>query len=306
MKKAQFLVPTVVSFFQDGSLDFQGNKAIAEHLINGGVDGLLIMGSTGEFYSMTMEQKRALIDASVKTVDHRVRLFFGTNCMRKEDTISLSNYAIDAGADGVMIIGPYYFGVDAAALEAYYDDLCSEIHGTVFLYNYPERTGYDFPPQVALNLLRKHKNIGGFKDSHSQFSHTRTLLELTREEFPDFQVYSGYDENLFHIVLSGGVGCIGGLANIYPEICAGFVRAINEQDLKKIEAYQKLVNMMSEFYTYGTPFMPLCKEAMIKRGVALSPDCLHPLLRPTAEQSKKIDAYLSKVDRLAAELSKNQ
>lgn len=296
MKKAQFLVPTVVSFHEDGSLDFAGNRAVAEHLIGGGVDGLLVMGSTGEFYSMRMEQKIALIDASVQTVNHRVRLFFGTNCMRREDTVALSNYAIKAGADGVMIIGPYYFGVDAATLERYYDDLCDEIEGTVFLYNYPERTGYDFPPETVRNLLRKHKNIGGFKDSHSQFSHTRTLLELTREEFPEFEVYSGYDENLFHVVLSGGVGCIGGLGNIYPEICSGFVRAINERNLEKIERYQKLINMMSEFYTYGAPFMPLCKEAMIQRGVALSPYCLHPLARPTAEQKNRIASYLERVN----------
>ena len=301
-KKAQFLVPTVVSFLEDGSVDFAGNAAVAEHLIAGGVDGMLVMGSTGEFYSMTMEQKKALALATIKTVNHRVRLFFGTNCMRKDDTIEFSNFCIDAGADGVMIIGPYYFGVGAAGLEAYYDDLCDAIHGDVFLYNYPERTGYDFDPQIAYRLLKKHKNIKGFKDSHSQFAHTRTLAELTREEFPDFELYSGYDENLLHLVMSGGTGCIGGLGNIYPEICAGWAAAVNGGNLDTIEAYQKIINRMSGFYDIGGPFMSLCKEAMIQRGVAVSPYCLHPVQRPTEAECEKIAAWIKEIDEMAASL----
>ncbi|MBQ7063935.1 MAG: dihydrodipicolinate synthase family protein [Firmicutes bacterium] len=302
MKKAQFLVPTVVSFHEDGSVDYEGNAAVAEHLIAGGVDGLLIMGSTGEFYSMRYEDKKRLIDASIATVNHRVRVFFGTNCMRLEDTIALSNYAIDAGADGVMIIGPYYFSIEDRMLERYFDDLCDAIHGDVFLYNYPERTGYDFPVQVAVNLLRKHPNIKGFKDSHSQLTHTRSLINATREEFPDFEVYAGFDENLAHVVLSGGVGSIGGLGNIYPEICAGFAQAVNSRDLDRIERYQVIMNRMSELYAFGTPFIPIIKEAMRVRGVKVSPYCQHPVLPPTAEQCAKIADWVRTIDEMAAKL----
>ena len=302
MKKAQFLVPTVVSFNQDGSLDMEGNKAVVEFLIKGGIDGLLIMGSTGEFYSMTYEDKIRLIDAAVGWVDHRVRLFFGTNCMRKEDTIALSNYAISKGADGVMIIGPYYFSIDERALEIYYDDLASAINGDVYLYNFPERTGYDFPVDVAVNLLRKHPNIKGFKDSHSQLAHTRTLINRTKDEFPDFEVYAGFDENLAHVVFSGGVGSIGGLGNIYPEICAGFAAAVNDKDILRIEKYQQLINAMSELYSFGVPFIPLIKEAMRQRGVQVSPYCLHPLQCAAPEQSARIADWIASIDRMAVEL----
>jgi 4-hydroxy-tetrahydrodipicolinate synthase len=302
MKKAQFLVPTVVSFNRDGSLDMEGNKAIVEFLIKGGIDGLLIMGSTGEFYSMTYEDKIRLIDAAVEWVDHRVRLFFGTNCMRREDTIALSNYAISKGADGVMIIGPYYFSIDERALEIYYDDLASAINGDVYLYNFPERTGYDFPVDVAVSLLRKHPNIKGFKDSHSQLAHTRTLINRTKDEFPEFEVYAGFDENLAHVVFSGGVGSIGGLGNIYPEICAGFAAAVNDKDILRIEKYQQIINAMSELYSFGVPFIPLIKEAMRQRGVPVKPYCLHPLQCATPEQSARIADWIASVDRMATEL----
>ena len=302
MKKAQFLVPTVVSFHQDGSLDMEGNRAVIEHLIAGGIDGLLIMGSTGEFYSMSYDDKIRLINEAVRVVDHRVRVFFGTNCMRKEDTIKLSNYAIDAGADGVMIIGPYYFTVEERMLEAYYDDLAEAIHGDIYLYNYPERTGYDFPVQVAVNLLAKHPNIRGFKDSHSQLTHTRSLNNATKDRFPYFEVYAGFDENLAHVVLSGGVGSIGGLGNVYPELCAGFAHAVNERDLDRIEKYQQIINRLSEMYSFGTPFIPLLKYAMRKRGVAVSPYCQHPVLPPTPEQEEKIDELMRVVDEMAKSL----
>lgn len=302
MKKAKYLVPTVVSFDEQGRLDRAGNEAVIEHLISGGVDGLLVMGSTGEFYSMTMDQKKELIDLAVWCVGHRVKLYFGTNCMRREDTIALSNYALEAGADGVMIIGPYYFALEDDALEAYYDDLCDNIHGTVFLYNYPERTGYDLKPEVALRLLRRHDNIKGFKDSHSQMGHTRQLLELTRAEYPEFEVYSGYDENLFHILLSGGDGCIGGLANLYPEVCSAFTAAINRQDIAACEKYQKIINCLMEFYTFGQPFMPLMKAAMRMRGVQVSEHCLSPLLLPTEEQKAKIMALMKKAEAMMREV----
>ncbi len=297
MHRARFYVPTVISFFEDGSLDRDGNRAIAEFLIDGGVDGLLVMGSTGEFYSMTMDQKKQMILDSVKNVNGRADLLIGTNCMRTADTIELSRFALEAGANGVMIIGPYYFSMDPGSLEDYYDSLCDNIPGPVYLYNFPERTGYDLPVELVPRLREKHANLKGIKDSHSQFSHTRRIIDAVCGEYPDFEVFSGFDENLFHIMLNGGVGCIGGMGNIFPEICARSVKAANEGDLKAMETCQKLLNEMSELYSFSTNFIPLCKEAMAQRGVKLQTCCLHPMRSADATMKDKLASYIERIEK---------
>ena len=111
MKKANFLTPVVTAFDANGNLDVQANKNVWDHLIKGGVDGLVIMGSTGEFFSMTTEQKKELIKLVVEYVNKRTKVYIGTSCMTVEDTVELSNFALETGADAVMIISPYYFAL---------------------------------------------------------------------------------------------------------------------------------------------------------------------------------------------------
>lgn len=108
-------------------------------------------------FSMHDSDKRHLIDAAVSFVKGRTRLLIGTRRMRADDTISLSNYALDKGADGVVIIGPYYFALTKESIESYYDNVVGKIHGPVFLYNFPERNGYDLSPDIVLNLLKNIK-----------------------------------------------------------------------------------------------------------------------------------------------------
>ena len=128
MRKSMFLTPVVTAFDQQGNLDIQANKNIWDHLINGGVDGLVIMGSTGEFFSMTKEQKIQLIDEVLTYTKGRIKVYIGTSCMREDETIELSNYALNSGAEAVMIIGPYYFSLSNESIIEYYDKIAKNIN----------------------------------------------------------------------------------------------------------------------------------------------------------------------------------
>jgi len=300
MKKASFLTPVVTAFDAEGNLDQQANKRIYDFLMNNGIDGLVIMGSTGEFFSMQDAQRKELIDLAVSYVNHRAKVYIGTACMSVEETIILSNYAVAAGADGVMIISPYYFALSDESVEYYYDQVAQAVNGDVYLYNFPARTGHDLSPEVTLNLLRKHKNIKGYKDTVTEMAHTRKLIQTVQNEFPDFIIYSGFDENFAHNLLSGGNGCIGGLSNIFPEVFSEWVRAINEKDLEKVAAIQKIVDKMMKLYDIGTPFIPITKNAMIQRGIPLQGFCQKPLLPPDQKQTDAIQALLQEIDALMA------
>jgi Dihydrodipicolinate synthase/N-acetylneuraminate lyase len=298
VKKANIYTPVVTAFDKEGNLDIQANKNIYDHLINGGVDGIVVMGSTGEFFSMTTEQKKELIDLVTIYAGKRTKILVGTSCMRVEDTVELANYALKAGADAVMIIGPYYFALSDASIEAFYAEAAEKIKGDIYLYNFPARTGYDLKPQVVLNLLRKYKNIIGFKDTVTEMCHTRELMTVIYKEYPDFIVFSGFDENLVHNVLCGGDGCIGGLSNLCPEIFKALINAINCKDMEKIAQYQKIIDRAMDLYDIGTPFIPIIKKAMMLRGVQMQDYCTKPFLQATAEETEKIKTVLKAINLL--------
>lgn len=296
MRKAQFLTPVVTCFNENGQLDQQANEAVYEHVITGGIDGLVVMGSTGEFFAMPMEQKKKLINIVTKYVRHRTKIYIGTGGTSASDTIELSNYAHQAGADGVMIISPYYFRLPPASIEAFYDAVVPHVKAEVFLYNFPDCTGYDLTPDIVLHLLRRHKNIVGFKDTVSTLGHTRDLIVNLLDEFSDFAIYSGFDDNLAYMMASGGAGCIGGLSNLVPEKFAAWVKAINEKNFNASEKYQQFANNLMEFYSIGEPFIAMMKLAMKLRGIALQDYCTVPFLRADAQQIEKITALMKKLD----------
>ncbi|WP_130891756.1 dihydrodipicolinate synthase family protein [Fusobacterium ulcerans] len=298
MKKANFLTPVVTAFDANGNLDVQANKNVWDHLIKGGVDGLVIMGSTGEFFSMTTEQKKELIKLVVEHVNKRTKVYIGTSCMTVEDTVELSNFAIEAGADAVMIISPYYFALSDESVEFFYDKVAEAVKGYIYLYNFPDRTGHDLTPEITLNLLRKHKNIVGFKDTVSEMGHTRKLMTTVLKEFPDFIVLSGFDENFVHNILCGGSGCIGGLSNLCPELFADWVKAINAKNMDEVARIQKIVDKLMDLYPIGTPFIPIMKKAMILHGVEMKDYCTKPFLPATEEQTEQIKAVMKEAGLL--------
>lgn len=288
----RWLTPVVTAFDKDGNLDYEANKNIYDYLIKGGVDGIVVMGSTGEFFTMTMEQKKELIKLAIEHINKRTKVFIGTSCMSADETVELSNYAHDLGVDAVMVISPYYFSLDKASIELFYDKVAEGTKADIYLYNFPARTGYDLSPEITLNLARKHKNIVGYKDTVTEMGHTRALIETMHKEFPNFEVFSGFDENFAHNIFSGGAGVIGGLSNFAPDVCSEAVKAVNEKDFDKIAQMQKIINAMMAIYDTAQVFIPIVKKAMILRGVKMDDYCTVPFISANDEQTAKIKKLL--------------
>ena len=297
MKKAKYLTPVITAFNKEREIDIKGNKEIWEHLINGGVDGIVLLGSTGEFFNMSMLQKKELIKVAIEHINKRIPLFVGTGSMNIEETIELSNYALNLGADGVMIIGPYYFPVNDRDLENFYSKLAININGDIYLYNFPKMTGHDINPKVLLNLLEKHQNIIGYKDTVSEMSHTRNLIQAIKDKYPNFIIYSGYDDNFVHNILSGGNGCIGALSNLYPQIFKQWVDTINNKDIVNIEKFQKLIDSVMEIYDVETPFIPVLKKALILNGIKIEEYCTEPFGVISEVQISKLKKILEKISK---------
>lgn len=290
----RYITPAVTPLTEDGQIDVQAVHDLYHFLINKGVDGILVLGSIGEFFAFTMEEKKTLIQAAVAAVDHRVPLIVGTGSTVRADVVDLSRFALEAGADAVMIVPPYYFALTDRDVFEWFDGLAQEIPGRVYLYNFPDRTGYSIAPSVVAALAEKHPNIVGIKDTIGGMDHTREVIKAVKKIRPDFEVYSGFDDNFSHNVLSGGNGCVAGLSNIVPEITHALAEAARHGDFAGMQKGQQQIDRLMDVYTVGAPFVPFVKAAVGLRGIRVSSKVTQPLPTPTEEQLKALRRILAK------------
>ncbi len=293
--KVKYITPAVTIFTENGGIDAEGNKKIYNRIIDGGVDGIVVMGSTGEFFAMTIEQIKELIDISTSCCAGRTELYIGTSRMIAEETIELGNYAIEKGANGVMIISPYYFQLPDESIERYYDIVAEGIKGDIFLYNYPDITGHSISAQTVLNLVKKHKNIVGIKDTVPMVSHIRSIINTVRPQFPDFQVYGGFDDTFPFVAHAGGNGCIGGLSNIMPEVFSKWAEAANNGDYAEVSRISQKVNIAMEICGVSSPYIPAVKRALNILGVEISEYVKPPFTTLNSVQEKKLKDIMSRI-----------
>lgn len=294
--KCNYITPAITAFNEKKQLDREALESLYDHLILGGVDGILVLGSIGEFFAIPVESKKELIRLAVRHIDRRTKVLVGTASMDVNETVELSKYACEQGADGIVVIPPYYFSLSNESIEEYYDLVAMECPGELYLYNFPDRTGYDLSPEVTLRLLRKHKNIAGYKDTIPGMDHTRELIKLIKPEFPEFKIYSGFDDNFAHNVLSGGDGCIGGLSNLVPDICSSWVRAFRENNLDSVAGIQRKIDQLMDIYQVGKPFVPYIKKAMMLKGIPVRDYCSFPLPAANEAQVSKLEDILKKTN----------
>lgn len=303
--EVKYYTPVITAFQEDGATpDWEGNRRLHRFLLEGGVDGLVLMGSTGEFYAMSLETQKAVVDFAARTLPAGTEVIVGAARMKLEETLELCRYAASRGLDRVMLVSPYYFRLTQEDLEDYYGRIARETPCRIYLYNYPDRTGHDLSPELVRRLALRFENIVGVKDTVSELGHTRAVLTAVRPERPDFQVYSGFDENLAHMALSGGNGCIGGLSNLLPGQCAAWVRALREERLADIAAWQRYFDRAMALYDIAQPFLPAVKRALKLRGLALEEACAFPVSPVTAAQEARLTALLAELDGLEPEAAR--
>jgi 4-hydroxy-tetrahydrodipicolinate synthase len=293
---SKYLTPAVTPLTQDGKIDFESCKNLYNHLMNGGVDGILIFGSIGEFFAFTMQEKKELIKFAYDTIANRVELIVGTTSMIYSEIVELSNYALSLGVKSVMIIPPYYFHFTDESVYSYYASLAKDIKGNIYLYNFPDRTGYEISVNVVKKLATTFKNIVGIKDTIGGVDHTREIIKAVKPIRPDFIVYSGFDDNFAHNSLCGGDGCIAGLSNLYPELTSTFVKSFNGGDTAKVKSIQKTIDKLMDIYAVGKPFVPFIKQALFMKGIIKTPTATKPMPVASQEQINKLKLIMEEYE----------
>ena len=256
-------------FEEDGSIDFQGLRENVRRLENAGVSGLVPMGSTGESATASHDEHVDVIRAVSKEADIPVIAGSGSNNTR--EALSLSRRAKEAGADGLLLISPYYNKPPQRGLKQHYLEIADSIDIPQIVYNVPSRTGRSLESDTVSSLAQ-HENIIGYKAAGGQMGRISKIIEETRSE--NFYVLSGNDGETLPIISMGGYGCISVAANVEPELMSEMVRYANNENFGRArELHHKLGPLFRAMFceTNPIPVKAALEERELGNGNLRSP-----------------------------------
>jgi 2-dehydro-3-deoxy-D-pentonate aldolase len=288
------VIPPIPSIlYEDGTIDEKGMCSLIDFLIDSKVHGLFFNGSGGEFSQMTIEVRKKVAELGVRHVNGRVPVLIGTGSPSTLETISLSLHAKEVGADGVVIINPYYWNLTEEGLYQHYSEIAENVDLPIMLYDFPGLTGQSLKPELVHKLAVKFPHIVGIKQSVKEVGEIRDLILQVKKDRPDFAVFSGFDDHLLYTLATGGDGSIPLTASFAPELSVGIYEAYQSNEYEKVfELHQKLAPLL-QLYQLDTPFVNVAKEAIKLRGIEISTEVLPPLRSLSNEKRETMAELLS-------------
>jgi 4-hydroxy-tetrahydrodipicolinate synthase len=211
----------IVTPFKGGKLDEKALGDLIEFHIKNGTDVIVPCGTTGESATLSHEEHHRVVEFTIKTVNKRVPVVAGAGSNSTDESLELTKFAKKAGADGVLLITPYYNKPTQEGLYRHFKKIADSVDIPIILYNVPGRTGVNMLPATVARL-REVKNIVGLKEATGDMKQVSEIIRLCGR---DFDVISGDDFTTLPLLCLGGVGGISVTANVAPADCAGMVDA---------------------------------------------------------------------------------
>ncbi len=217
-------VALVTPFQADGEVNYNKLEEILEEQIAGGTDAIISCGTTGESSTMSHEEHIEVVRFTCEVVKHRIPVIAGTGSNSTREAIHLSEAAQEAGADGLLLVTPYYNKATQAGLAAHYTAVADAVKIPILLYHIPGRTGVTMAPETIVKLCREVPNIVGVKEASANFSAIAKIMNLADG---CVDLYSGNDDQIVPLMSLGGKGVISVLSNVAPrqthEICKAYL-----------------------------------------------------------------------------------
>lgn len=214
-------IAIVTPFTEQGAIDFPVLERLINYWIEGGVEYLVVMGTTGESVTLEKEEKRQLFDFCAEKIAGRVPLVLGIGGNYTEAVLKNFDAFDLSKAQAILSVSPYYNKPNAAGLLAHFGAVAKKSPLPVILYNVPSRTGSNMPVEVTLKLAKEYDNIVAVKEASGNLEQ---ISQIIKDKEPDFMVISGDDNLTLPILASGGDGVISVVANAYPRKFSDMVR----------------------------------------------------------------------------------
>ena len=276
----------VVTPFRRGEIDEKAFKELIHFLVEKGVDGIVPCGTTGESPALSHEEHRRVIKLVVQEARKRVAVIAGTGSNSTKEAVELTQFAKECGADGALVVAPYYNKPTPRGLESHYCRL-EKIGLPLVIYNIPSRTGINIPPSLIAKLSRLN-NIVGVKEASGSMDQVSNIIA---ESKPNFSVLSGDDSLTLPILSLGGVGVISVVANILPKETQDLVSSYLAGNIGRAkELHYKLFHLFKTMFIETNP-LPI-KTAMARLGM-IEKEWRLPLEAMEEENEKKLEQALS-------------
>ena len=228
-------VALVTPFTEDKEVNFEELGRLIEYQIDGGTDAIIVCGTTGEPVTMTEEERLSVISYTVEKVRKRIPVIAGTGGNCTENVVTFSKKAEDTGADGLLVVTPYYNKATQNGLYEHYKAVASAVNIPIILYNVPSRTGVNLLPDTAVRLGKEIENIVAVKEASGNMTQVAEVIEKADGAL---EIYSGNDDQIVPILSLGGIGVISVLANVVPQDTHDMVQWYLDGDVKKAAQLQ--------------------------------------------------------------------
>jgi 4-hydroxy-tetrahydrodipicolinate synthase len=266
----------LVTPFKGDKVDWESLEGLVEFHIENGIHGIVPCGTTGESATLTHQEHNEVVEAVVKYVKKRVAVIAGTGSNSTQEAIEFTRSAEKAGADGALMISPYYNRPTQEGIYQHYRKVASEVHIPLIIYNIPSRTGSKIEPET-LARLAEVKNIAGVKEATGSIDQAIEVFRLCGD---GLEVYSGEDSLTFSLMALGGKGVISTVANVAPREMSQLTRACFEGDWEKGRSIQfQLIPLIRSLFIETNPIP-------VKTALSLMGKCRGDLRLPMTQMAE--------------------
>jgi len=291
------ITPLVTPLTDNDTLDYVGLERLLEHTIMGGVHGIFILGTTGEFASLSYRIRRELIEHTCKIVNNRLPVLVGISDSSFSESLNLAKNASECGADAVVLTPPYYFAPGQPELLEYLKRIMVQMPLPLFIYNMPVHTKVVFEPDTV-KAAASIPGIIGMKDSSSNLAYFKQIQYALRDR-SDFTFMVGPEEFLSEFVLTGGHGGVNGGSNMFPKLYVKLYNASVNHDFDTIfHLQQKVMQISTTIYKvghHGSSYLKGLKCALSVMGIC-NDFMAEPFHRFKEPERKKIEQLLEELN----------
>lgn len=294
--KPQGIIPPIVTPFDaDGNVDEAVYRKLLRHLMDSGVHGLFPMGTTGEFYAITDDEYRRILEITTQEAAGKVPVYAGCNHITTRGAIRLVRIAEEAGVDAISVLTPMFISQTQNELYNYYKTISEASSLPIVLYNNKPKTNVTIEPETVARLAEL-PNIVGVKDSTGDFTNTLEYLRLTREN-DNFSVLLGRDTLILAGLSHGATGSIASCANMAPRLVVDIYEKFKSGDFQGALEAQFQLNPLRLACNMGT-FPAVIKAGLEMEGIPVG-KCLDPIGELTPAESDKLRRLLTDMNLLA-------
>jgi 4-hydroxy-tetrahydrodipicolinate synthase len=290
------LTALATPFASDGEIDEKTLRRLVDRSIDGGVDGVVACGSTGEFAAMSGAERRHLVETVIDQTAGRVPVVAQTGALSTREAVELSRDAQAAGASVLMVVTPYYEPLTLDETLRYLRKVADAVDIPVMLYNLPGATGVNLTPDIVGQLAREVENIQYIKDTSADMAQAGQLIHRHGDVISTF---IGWDSLLLTSIAEGAAGVMAGTANVMPAELVSIHQALRAGELDRARAeWARIYPLMDTIMS--APFIPAIKAALNAAGLPVGGP-REPLLGLDADTTAKIAALVVELPRLSAQ-----